>query len=102
MFFYMYRRPPEATRTDTLFPYPTLFRSLQRARAAAPVDADHADPPQEPAEERNPEEFALQHVGDVRKNDVEDQRVESGLVLRGKDRGAGRQDRKSTRLNSSH
>src|SRR3546814_15245434 len=23
----MIRRPPEATRTDTLFPYPTLFRS---------------------------------------------------------------------------
>src|SRR3546814_10349878 len=23
----MLRRPPEATRTDTLFPYPTLFRS---------------------------------------------------------------------------
>src|SRR3546814_1393921 len=24
----MYRRPPGSTRTDTLFPYPTLFRSL--------------------------------------------------------------------------
>src|SRR3546814_16382790 len=24
----MIRRPPESTRTDTLFPYPTLFRSL--------------------------------------------------------------------------
>src|SRR3546814_7384073 len=24
----MTRRPPRATRTDTLFPYPTLFRSL--------------------------------------------------------------------------
>src|SRR3546814_13526947 len=23
----MYRRPPESTLTDTLFPYPTLFRS---------------------------------------------------------------------------
>src|SRR3546814_20367404 len=26
-FFLMYRRPPRSTRTDTLFPYPTLFRS---------------------------------------------------------------------------
>src|SRR3546814_9197919 len=26
-FFLMIRRPPRATRTDTLFPYPTLFRS---------------------------------------------------------------------------
>src|SRR3546814_2754875 len=25
----MIRRPPRATRTDTLFPYTTLFRSLQ-------------------------------------------------------------------------
>src|SRR3546814_17735830 len=29
----MIRRPPRSTRTDTLFPYTTLFRSL----AAAPV-----------------------------------------------------------------
>src|SRR3546814_5041287 len=27
-FFVMIRRPPRATRTDTLFPYTTLFRSL--------------------------------------------------------------------------
>src|SRR3546814_19481107 len=26
----MYRRPPRATRTDTLFPYTTLFRSPRR------------------------------------------------------------------------
>src|SRR3546814_7530094 len=25
----MYRRPPRSTRTDTLFPYTTLFRSLR-------------------------------------------------------------------------
>src|SRR3546814_14152270 len=28
LFFLMIRRPPIATRTDTLFPYTTLFRSL--------------------------------------------------------------------------
>src|SRR3546814_3379279 len=28
----MIRRPPRSTRTDTLFPYTTLFRSLQAAR----------------------------------------------------------------------
>src|SRR3546814_19881842 len=27
----MIRRPPRSTRTDTLFPYTTLFRSLRRA-----------------------------------------------------------------------
>src|SRR3546814_6241718 len=26
----MIRRPPRSTRTDTLFPYPTLFRSITR------------------------------------------------------------------------
>src|SRR3546814_12007447 len=26
--FFMIRRPPRSTRTDTLFPYTTLFRSL--------------------------------------------------------------------------
>src|SRR3546814_2337183 len=29
----MYRRPPRSTRTDTLFPYTTLFRSSLKARA---------------------------------------------------------------------
>src|SRR3546814_11792128 len=30
-FFLMIRRPPRSTRTDTLFPYTTLFRSPERA-----------------------------------------------------------------------
>src|SRR3546814_1804931 len=29
----MIRRPPRSTRTDTLFPYTTLFRSRRRASA---------------------------------------------------------------------
>src|SRR3546814_275169 len=29
-FFLMIRRPPRSTRTDTLFPYTTLFRSVDR------------------------------------------------------------------------
>src|SRR3546814_9257327 len=29
-FFLMIRRPPRSTRTDTLFPYTTLFRSMQK------------------------------------------------------------------------
>src|SRR3546814_11846702 len=65
----MIRRPPRSTRTDTLFPYTTLFRSLRRVErlrvgirdeeihalniavdhvrdrvAARAADADHADP----------------------------------------------------------
>src|SRR3546814_4515362 len=30
IFFLMIRRPPRSTRTDTLFPYTTLFRSRAR------------------------------------------------------------------------
>src|SRR3546814_8995654 len=30
VFFLMIRLPPRSTRTDTLFPYPTLFRSLRQ------------------------------------------------------------------------
>src|SRR3546814_2562579 len=32
-FFLMIRRPPRSTRTDTLFPYTTLFRSLGTERS---------------------------------------------------------------------
>src|SRR3546814_7181347 len=37
----MIRRPPRSTRTDTLFPYTTLFRSSERARAHLPVLGGH-------------------------------------------------------------
>src|SRR3546814_1899296 len=33
-FFLMIRRPPRSTRTDTLFPYTTLFRSHSRLPAS--------------------------------------------------------------------
>src|SRR3546814_2579662 len=35
-FFLMIRRPPRSTRTDTLFPYTTLFRSHSLPPASAP------------------------------------------------------------------
>src|SRR3546814_5307935 len=35
-FFLMIRRPPRSTRTDTLFPYTTLFRSNRTKPAAGP------------------------------------------------------------------
>src|SRR3546814_20181378 len=37
-FCLMIRRPPRSTRTDHLFPYPTLFRSSARADAVVAVD----------------------------------------------------------------
>src|SRR3546814_20611945 len=38
-FFLMIRRPPRSTRTDTLFPYTTLFRSLPRSTITTTIQA---------------------------------------------------------------
>src|SRR3546814_13464130 len=35
----MIRRPPRSTRTDTLFPYTTLFRSIAASAMASPPEA---------------------------------------------------------------
>src|SRR3546814_13981156 len=43
VFFLMIRRPPKSTRTDTLFPYTTLFRSRRR-RARRPRDRQERQP----------------------------------------------------------
>src|SRR3546814_7557224 len=46
-FFLMIRRPPRSTRTDTLFPYTTLFRSktgLPVARASASAAGEKVVP----------------------------------------------------------
>src|SRR3546814_12414340 len=57
-FFLMIRRPPRSTRTDTLFPYTTLFRSPERIRRGREIGPlvgqvehqhqhrDHHDPQQ--------------------------------------------------------
>src|SRR3546814_7633515 len=38
----MIRRPPRSTRTDTLFPYTTLFRSTRPGRAGTTPGRRHA------------------------------------------------------------
>src|SRR3546814_21166216 len=83
--FLMIRRPPRSTRTDTLFPYTTLFRSVQ-VDDGPWVEARLAD--------------AL-HV-DTWRQWVHEWDAAPGhhtLAVRATD-GTG--DRKSTRLNSSH
>src|SRR3546814_10284353 len=42
--FLMIRRPPRSTRTDTLFPYTTLFRSCHPNSHWAPAPSLHAWP----------------------------------------------------------
>src|SRR3546814_17134734 len=79
-FFLMTRRPPRSTRTDTLFPYTTLFRS---PRAQPHLPQRLLDPA--PALGGVHAAVAQRHVAVVEQVEVRDQ-----------------VDRKSTRLNSSH
>src|SRR3546814_10757625 len=63
MFFLTIRRPPRSTRTDTLFPYPTLFRSCAGPLAASrrPLPAAAAVPADGP-ERRLPHRRPVQPV----------------------------------------
>src|SRR3546814_18128031 len=93
--FLMIRRPPRSTRTDTLFPYTTLFRAggghggaildiAGNDQRSADLFGQRFDPA--------PERFALIAEGELG-------------ALRRKPLGdapGDRVDRKSTRLNSSH
>src|SRR3546814_9490880 len=52
VFFLMIRRPPRSTRTDTLFPYTTLFRSSISRRS--PSSAARTSPRSSRAKRRTP------------------------------------------------
>src|SRR3546814_18730825 len=59
-FFLMIRRPPRSTRTDTLFPYTTLFRSRAfplAARREAGHQIDQVQNGQEPRSEEHTSEL---------------------------------------------
>src|SRR3546814_15525892 len=93
-FFLMLRRHPRSTRTDTLFPYTTLFRS-QAGAGPKP----------------RPQRLHRLLVAAMEKNWLArgfGQRLarrRKRLVEEGAEHGKehqGKEDRKSTRLNSSH
>src|SRR3546814_12146678 len=82
-YFFIMRRPPRSTLTDTLFPYTTLFRSVPDGAGGrnAHLLADNGSEQRAIARRARPWlriADAFQGAGD------------------------GRLDRKSTRLNSSH
>src|SRR3546814_13216223 len=64
----MIRQPPRATRTDTLFPYPTLFRSHFRDHAAPQRGRDiHARADEQPARrEAIGDDFAFRRIAFAR------------------------------------
>src|SRR3546814_16481040 len=65
----MIRRPPRSTRTDTLFPYTTLFRSLHLLRL--PADATLTAAPHVMADQQhryraeNPASIAVHHFDEL-------------------------------------
>src|SRR3546814_18208270 len=85
-FFLMIRRPPRSTRTATLFPYTTRFRSASHGdmfRAALRIGVP----------------VALGTDATVRPDGHGRNAMEFALMV---DAGMRPGDRKSTRLNSSH
>src|SRR3546814_10505761 len=102
----MIRRPPRSTRTDTLFPYTTLFRS----RGRRPVDAVHraeaqggVAAEQRAVHRRRRRIQRMEQVGHARKTEIVAEQVERrGCPLHCEGEGRKAEDRKSTRLNSSH
>src|SRR3546814_20161131 len=56
----MIRRPPRSTRTDTLFPYTTLFRSVEEQRIFISVAQRRGDRQRDGREQRAPPQFAPQ------------------------------------------
>src|SRR3546814_7315730 len=104
----MIRRPPRSTRTDTLFPYTTLFRSLPRVEVDQLLE-------KQIVERRDPIEFIRRDTEIDRGRDAA--KVRQGKVAFGRraidnwidpeielggDGLDNAGDRKSTRLNSSH
>src|SRR3546814_11802268 len=94
--FLMSRRPPGSTRTDTLFPYTSLFRA--RLAAAGCRDFFVATWAEALALGRMPQGTMLSVLHGVRGGDLAHARA--GLARPILNTPA--QDRKSTRLNSSH
>src|SRR3546814_19730171 len=99
-FFLMIRRPPRSTRTDTLFPYTALFRSV---RAFAVVVVQHL------AVQALDAFVGVDAAGGLdglhRAFDVAALARVAAFVIAAQpveNAQAGRKDRKSTRLNSSH
>src|SRR3546814_18116586 len=98
VFFLMIRRPPRSTRTDTLFPYTTLFRAPPQGGARASGS--------DPGASRTRLDRGAPAPHHAHPADRGDAPTATALAAR-RPRAAVRRnwasaDRKSTRLNSSH
>src|SRR3546814_16253031 len=97
MFFLFIRRPPTSTRTDTLFPYTTLFRSNPWRSNITKISV-----------EKNREYGRTGPAAYLYYNEMtgrlEELNAEQAYEFEHGGNGSGHEfeDRKSTRMNSSH
>src|SRR3546814_15070759 len=100
VFFFMIRRPPRSTRSDTRFPYTTLFRSPKRLSWGDEVWMTTGD--RQPSPQSSYIGWQVDWQG-FELNPLADRPVRR--VARYQDHGRRHweeSDRKSTRLNASH
>src|SRR3546814_7275206 len=117
----MIRRPPRSTRTDTLFPYTTLFRSIGARHGQGSEEEQQGSPKTEEGSEEDHRRQALhqgragqglmaehfvRHRQPWKSEEVAKLRTLAGkgMALKAIAKALTRseEDRKSTRLNSSH
>src|SRR3546814_5524177 len=116
----MIRRPPRSTRTDTLFPYTTLFRSSAGEGEETSSNAVRAEPveapslPSTPSEEKDSPSTSSGQTEEKARKPAPTERASDPAIPAGttmtrltvrealRDAMAEEIDRKSTRLNSSH
>src|SRR3546814_6527893 len=114
----MIRRPPRSTRTDTLFPYTTLFRSVPDVKGVKPETDEVMSRPS--SDDAPTSALAFKIMTDPFVGSLTFVRVYSGVIttgtqilnsVKGNRERVGRmlqmhsnhrEDRKSTRLNSSN
>src|SRR3546814_16453659 len=97
-FFLMIRRPPRSTRTDTLFPYTTLFRSQ-----GIPLNPNGLSPAPCPRMAGKGAAMASFHLAVKTIGRSAGRSATAAAAYRaGVEITDERTDRKSTRLNSSH
>src|SRR3546814_4276571 len=104
----MIRRPPRSTRTDTLFPYTTLFRTASLSSQLA-IGSDGILPGSDNVFNlgNSGKRFTAIYAttGSINTSDARHKAWRGSLTtaeLAVAKRIAGKLDRKSTRLNSSH
>src|SRR3546814_1414922 len=104
----MIRRPPRSTRTDTLFPYTTLFRSPGRFHALRVIGAHLGAGILQRLDDRDRGRVAhvvgvgLEGQAEQRDGAAADRSLDRRQNLAAHRALALLVDRKSTRLNSSH